>query len=131
MGNITLGEWINNEDDIEDEEVSFENICANIKDENAEFTFDYIYSIVNSKEVNNHVTTYEGSYSSSYNNRYSYKSKEEKRLEELARNGIFPGKPNNTQRRKLVLFKRELQSRGYSKKEINKVVKATVDYITS
>ena len=63
MGKITLGDWINSEDDMEDEEVSFENIFANIKDEDAEFTFDYIYSIVNSEEVNNPVTTDEGSYS--------------------------------------------------------------------
>ena len=131
MGKITLGDWINSEDDMEDEEVSFENIFANIKDEDAEFTFDYIYSIVNSEEVNNPVTTDEGSYSYSYNNNDDCKTYKEKRLEELARHGISPGRPNKTQQRKLVLFERELRSRGYSKKEIDKVIKDTIDYITS
>ena len=132
MGKITLGDWINSEDDMEDEEVSFENIFANIKDEDAEFTFDYIYSIVNSEEVNNPVTTDEGSYSYSYNNNNDdCKTDKEKRLEELARHGISPGRPNKTQQRKLVLFERELRSRGYSKKEIDKVIKNTIDYITS
>ena len=131
MGKITLGDWINSEDDMEDEEVSFENIFANIKDEDAEFTFDYIYSIVNSEAVNNPVTTDEGSYSYSYNNNDDCKTDKEKRLEELARHGISPGRPNKTQQRKLVLFERELRSRGYSKKEIDKVIKDTIDYITS
>ena len=127
MGSARLGEWIN----IEDEEVSFENMLANRKDEDAEFTFDYIYSIVNSEEVNNPVTTDEGSYSYSYNNNNDCKTDKEKRLEELARHGISPGRPNKTQQRKLVLFERELRSRGYSKKEIDKVIKDTIDYITS
>ena len=127
MGSARLGEWIN----IEDEEVSFENMLANRKDEDAEFTFDYIYSIVNSEEVNNPVTTDEGSYSYSYNNNDDCKIDKEKRLEELARHGISPGRPNKTQQRKLVLFERELRSRGYSKKEIDKVIKDTIDYITS
>ena len=132
MGKITLGDWINSEDDIEDEEVSFENIFANIKDEDAEFTFDYIYSIVNSEEVNNPVTTDEGSYSYSYNNNNDdCKTDKEKRLEELARHGISPGRPNKTQQRKLVLFERELRYKGYSKKEIDKLIKDTIDYITS
>lgn len=127
MGSARLGEWIN----IEDEEVSFENMLANRKDEDAEFTFDYIYSIVNSEEINNPVTTDEGSYSSSYSNNDDCKIDKEKRLEELARHGISPGRPNKTQSRKLVLFERELRSRGYSKKEIDKVMKETIDYITS
>ena len=128
MGSARLGEWIN----IEDEEVSFENMLANRKDEDAEFTFDYIYSIVNSEEINNPVTTDEGSYSYSYNNNNDdCKTDKEKRLEELARHGIYPGRPNKTQQRKLVLFERELRSRGYSKKEIDKVMKDTIDYITS
>ena len=128
MGSARLGEWIN----IEDEEVSFENMLANRKDEDAEFTFDYIYSIVNSEEINNPVTTDEGSYSYSYNsNNDDCKTDKEKRLEELARHGISPGRPNKTQQRKLVLFERELRSRGYSKKEIDKVIKDTIDYITS
>ena len=128
MGSARLGEWIN----IEDEEVSFENMLADRKDEDAEFTFDYIYSIVNSEEINNPVTTDEGSYSYSYNsNNDDCKTDKEKRLEELARHGISPGRPNKTQQRKLVLFERELRSRGYSKKEIDKVIKDTIDYITS
>lgn len=125
MGSARLGEWIN----IEDEEVSFENMLANRKDEDAEFTFDYIYSIVNSEEINNPVTTDEGSYS--YNNNDDCKTDKERRLEVLARRGISPGNPNFEQRQLIAKFKREARYQGYSDKEIDKVVKLAIDYMTS
>lgn len=131
MGRITLDDWLDSEDDIETKEVSFENIFANIKDEDVEFTFDYIYSIVNSEEVNTPVTTDEVSYSSSYSNNDDCKSDKEKRLEELARRGISPGNPNFEQRQLIAKFKREARYQGYSDKEIDEVVKLAIDYITS
>lgn len=126
MGSARLGEWIN----IEDEEVSFENMLANRKDEDAEFTFDYIYSIVNSEEINNPVTTDEGSYSYN-NNNDDCKTDKERRLEVLARRGISPGNPNFEQRQLIAKFKREARYQGYSDKEIDKVVKLAIDYMTS
>ena len=131
MRHITLDDWLNTEDDIENKEVSFENMCANIKDEDAKFTFEYIYSIVNSEQDNNSAGAAEESYSYSYNNNYNCKTDKERRREELARRGISPGKPNFEQRRLIAKFKREARYQGYSDKEIDKVVKLAIDYMTS
>ena len=113
-------------------------ICKNLDDVSGSVDNwpEYEKAIHKDTGTSNSSTTYEkvdyttSNYSSTTSTS-TPKSKEEKRLEELARHGISPGRPNKTQQRKLVLFERELRSRGYSKKEIDKVIKDTIDYIPS